>query len=180
MVRLRLRPKLKIVTAQSVTSGSVPKKLTEPIRCTIVIHGKLHSTLFFLVLPKRVKKHFRHVVKSAAPPSSCTSSSSPTSPVGDAGTSPSPTSQQPFLALPTNPIIIVPYSLFRSASVLPALSTAGGIPSPDTPCFLLPNGTLQPMTSALAAAQNEQVLKATNKGNKETPVRYVLQLSQFK
>lgn len=173
MVRLHLRPKLKIVTAQSVTSGLVPKRLTELIRCTIVIHGKFYSTCYLLTKNIKTTIHFRHVVKSAAPPSSCTSSSSPTSPVGEAGTSPSPTSQQPFLALPTNPIIIVPYSLFRSASVLPALSTAGGIPSPDTPCFLLPNGTLQPMTSALVAAQNEQVLKATNKGNKETPVRYV-------
>ncbi|XP_066143241.1 zinc finger protein ush isoform X1 [Euwallacea fornicatus] len=112
------------------------------------------------------KMHYcnsRHVVKPSAPASSCTSGSSPTSPVGEGGTSPSPTAQQPFLALPTNPIIIVPYSLFRSASVLPPLST----PSPDTPCFLLPNGTLQPMTSALAAVQSEQVLKATNKGNKE-------------
>ncbi|XP_076257012.1 zinc finger protein ush isoform X2 [Rhynchophorus ferrugineus] len=137
------------------------------------------------------KAHYcnsRHVVKQAAPASSCTSGSSPTSPVDPSAcrTPPSPTSQlpqQPFLALPTNPIIIVPYSLFRSASVLPSLSTATGIPNPDTPCFLLPNGTLQPMTSALsamttAAASNpntpaqptpDQVLKAINKTNKEEP-----------
>ncbi|XP_050302423.1 zinc finger protein ush isoform X2 [Anthonomus grandis grandis] len=128
------------------------------------------------------KMHYcnsRHVVKSTAPPSSCTSGSSPTSPVDPATcrTPPSPTAssapQQHFLALPTNPIIIVPYSLFKSASVLPSLSTATGFPSPDTPCFLMPNGTLQPMTSALTAVssnsapQGEQVLKAVNKG-KET------------
>ncbi|XP_030760714.1 zinc finger protein ush isoform X2 [Sitophilus oryzae] len=135
------------------------------------------------------KMHYcnsRHVVKQTAPASSCTSGSSPTSPSDPATcrTPPSPTPslqpQQPFLALPTNPIIIVPYSLFRSASVLPSLSTATGIPSPDTPCFLLPNGTLQPMTSALsginigslpqmpqpAQAGAEQVLKTANKGNK--------------
>ncbi|CAG9769097.1 unnamed protein product [Ceutorhynchus assimilis] len=138
------------------------------------------------------KMHYcnsRHVVKSTAPASSCTSGSSPTSPVDTSScrTPPSPSSQQiptqqPFLALPTNPIIIVPYSLFRSASVLPALSASAGIPSPDTPCFLLPNGTLQPMTSALSAAVSaaaqgqashaEQVLKAVNKANsKEVIVR---------
>lgn len=137
------------------------------------------------------KMHYcdsRHVVKPAAPPSSCTSGSSPTSPADTScRTPPSPTpqlpTQQPFLALPTNPIIILPYSLFRSASVLPALSTATGIPNPDTPCFLLPNGTLQPMTNALsgvnvaAVAQSQpnpssmdQVLKAVNKGNKESVV----------
>ncbi|KAL1513391.1 hypothetical protein ABEB36_002810 [Hypothenemus hampei] len=134
------------------------------------------------------KAHYcnsRHVVKPTAPPSSCTSSSSPTSPVDSMAcrTPPSPTSQlgpqQPFLALPTNPIIIVPYSLFRSASVLPSLSTAAGVPSPDTPCFLLPNGTLQPMTAltgvnitthAPAQSPQGQILKATNKGNKEPTV----------
>ena len=30
-----------------------------------------------------------------------------------------PVSSQPFLALPTNPIIIIPYSLIRNASVIP-------------------------------------------------------------
>lgn len=134
-------------------------------------------------------------MKPAAPPSSCTSGSSPTSPVDTSScrTPPSPTSQlppqQPFLALPTNPIIIVPYSLFRSASVLPALSTATGVPSPDTPCFLLPNGTLQPMTSALTnvtaqaqshVSQGEQVLKAANKGNKDPAVtRYYFRILEL-
>ncbi|KAJ8670575.1 hypothetical protein QAD02_001834 [Eretmocerus hayati] len=55
---------------------------------------------------------------------------------------------QPCLALPTNPILIVPYSLVRGASVL----AAPGLPAPNTPCFLLPNGTLQPMTRGLAVA----------------------------
>ncbi|XP_060517800.1 zinc finger protein ush isoform X2 [Cylas formicarius] len=125
----------------------------------------------------------RHVVKSTIPAkttSSCTSGSSPTSPVDPSTcrTPPSPTSQvpppqQPFLALPTNPIIIVPYSLFRSASVLPALSTASGLPNPDTPCFLLPNGTLAPMTSAIPPAATTvpqpEVLKSVNKA-KDLPV----------
>lgn len=30
-----------------------------------------------------------------------------------------PVNSQPFLALPTNPIIIIPYSLIRGASVIP-------------------------------------------------------------
>lgn len=109
------------------------------------------------------KAHYcnsRHMIKSTTSnpktASSCTSGSSPTSPTDTSNcrTPPSPGGQlpppqQPFLALPTNPIIIVPYSLFRSASVLPGLSPAAGIPTPDTPCFLLPNGTLQPMTTAI-------------------------------
>lgn len=125
----------------------------------------------------------RHMVKSSSMPSaktasSCTSGSSPTSPVDATScrTPPSPGSQmppqQPFLALPTNPIIIVPYSLFRSASVLPALSAAAGLPTPDTPCFLLPNGTLQPMTTALTSntqSHQPEVLKSANKP-KEAPV----------
>ncbi|XP_048518553.1 zinc finger protein ush isoform X3 [Dendroctonus ponderosae] len=122
------------------------------------------------------KMHYcnsRHVIKPTAAPSSCTSSSSPTSPADPSAcrTPPSPApQQQPFLALPTNPIIIVPYALFRSASVLPTLSTPNGVPSPDTPCFLLPNGTLQPMTSALSSVNlptQAEVLKAANKSNKE-------------
>ncbi|XP_971277.2 zinc finger protein ush isoform X2 [Tribolium castaneum] len=121
------------------------------------------------------KMHYcnsRHIVKSSAKTtSSCTSGSSPTSPVDTTcRTPPSPGSQipqQPFLALPTNPIIIVPYSLFRSASVLPGiLPSAAGLPNPDTPCFLLPNGTLQPMTQAInhnPPPQPPEVLKSVNK-----------------
>lgn len=106
------------------------------------------------------KMHYcntRHIVKptnSGPPASSVTSGSGPTSPVESSPackTPPSPASQAPgqqaLLALPTNPILIVPYSLFRGASLLPAPSV--GLPSPDTPCFLLPNGTLQPMSHAI-------------------------------
>jgi zinc finger protein ZFPM1 len=126
------------------------------------------------------KMHYcnsRHVMKGSVniaskTTSSCTSGSSPTSPVDTTcRTPPSPASQippqQPFLALPTNPIIIVPYSLFRSASVLPGLlPSAAGLPNPDTPCFLLPNGTLQPMTQAInpnPPPQQTEVLKSVNK-----------------
>lgn len=94
----------------------------------------------------------RHIVKpSSVPASSITSGSAPTSPVeSSCKTPPSPTlsaTQQALLALPTNPILIVPYSLFRGASLLPGSSM--GIPNPETPCFLLPNGQLQPMSHAM-------------------------------
>ncbi|CAG9853701.1 unnamed protein product [Phyllotreta striolata] len=121
----------------------------------------------------------RHLVKLPSAPtpkaSSSTSGSSPTSPVDNrpCRTPPSPTTQtaaqQPFLALPTNPIIIVPYSLFRNASVLPALNAASGLPAPDAPCFLLPNGTLQPMSSALANQLSQQSESHKNEKTKEPP-----------
>ncbi|CAG9825302.1 unnamed protein product [Phaedon cochleariae] len=129
------------------------------------------------------KMHYcnsRHMIKSApsAKATSSTSGSSPTSPVETTSckTPPSPSVSnaptQPFLALPTNPIIIVPYSLFRSASVLPGLSGAAGLPAPDTPCFLLPNGTLQPMTNALNSNQQNQQSEVSKLGGrpKETIV----------
>lgn len=114
------------------------------------------------------KTHYcssRHMVKpsntasnlpsSSKATSSGTSGSTPASPVDTTTchTPPSPNSslpaQQPFLALPTNPIIIVPYALFCNASVLPPRLPGTNLPSPDAPCFLLPNGTLQPMTQSL-------------------------------
>ncbi|XP_050685402.1 zinc finger protein ush isoform X2 [Leptidea sinapis] len=102
----------------------------------------------------------RQVVKPAlaARTGSVTSGSAPPSP----GTSP-PAQNQYALALPTNPILIVPYSLFRSASTLPGTT----LPDPDTPCFLLPNGTFQPISRALANSNTEgkeaEVLKSANR-----------------
>lgn len=91
---------------------------------------------------------------------SATSGSAPPSP--DA-TSPSQPQNQYALALPTNPILIVPYSLLRSASTLPGAS----LPDPDTPCFLLPNGTFQPLSRALPSTNSDskdnEVLKAVNR-----------------
>lgn len=120
------------------------------------------------------KTHYcssRHNKATSKPASSCTSESTPTSPTDPQTASPtSPTSastapQQPFLALPTNPIIIVPYSLFRGASILSGILPS--VPSANSPCFLLPNGTIQPMSQALSAptlsqTQND-VLKISNK-----------------
>ncbi|XP_023013024.2 zinc finger protein ush isoform X1 [Leptinotarsa decemlineata] len=132
------------------------------------------------------KMHYcnsRHMIKpsiSTAKTTSNNSGSSPTSPAEATSckTPPSPSTSaapnQPFLALPTNPIIIVPYSLFRSASVLPGLSPAAGMPNPDTPCFLLPNGTLQPMTNALTSnhsSQQHEVVRNANKSKEPVVIR---------
>lgn len=121
------------------------------------------------------------VVVNSKTTSSCTSGSTSTSPVDTSAcrTPPSPTSavsvQQPFLALPTNPILIVPYSVFRGASLLPGLlPTVSGLPSQDTPCFLLPNGTLQPMSQAVpsnSTSQQSEVLKSVNKSKESTNMR---------
>ncbi|XP_025270925.1 zinc finger protein ush isoform X1 [Camponotus floridanus] len=123
------------------------------------------------------KTHYcstRHVVKDTLPSSTATQASTvkaspPTS--SSPGDSPPP---QPCLALPTNPILIVPYSLFRGASVL----AAPALPAPDTACFLLPNGSLQPMTRGLASTtQNVEppVLRAANKPS--TPASVVVATS---
>ncbi|XP_041977943.1 zinc finger protein ush isoform X2 [Aricia agestis] len=103
----------------------------------------------------------RQVVKqalAAARASSATSGSAPPSP----GATP-PAQNQLALALPTNPILIVPYSILRSASTLPGTT----LPDPETPCFLLPNGTFQPISRALpninAENKEPEVLKSANR-----------------
>ncbi|KAL7298685.1 hypothetical protein TKK_0008446 [Trichogramma kaykai] len=93
------------------------------------------------------KTHYcstRHVVKDSTPTPAGLPSAKGSSPPSRAspGDSPPP---QPCLALPTNPILIVPVALVQSASLL----AAPGLPAADTPCFLMPNGTLQPMTRSL-------------------------------
>ncbi|XP_030028371.1 zinc finger protein ush isoform X2 [Manduca sexta] len=110
------------------------------------------------------KAHYcstRQVVKQALQAirsGSATSGSAPPSP----GATP-PAQNQYALALPTNPILIVPYSLLRSASTLPGTT----LPDPDTPCFLLPNGTFQPLSQALpninADGKAPEVLKSANR-----------------
>lgn len=113
-----------------------------------------------------------HLPANSKTTSSCTSGSTPASPAETTcRTPPSPNSsiasvQQPFLALPTNPIIIVPYSLFCNASVLPPRLPGTNFPNPDTPCFLLPNGTLQPMTQALNCSSVPQSSEASKTSSK--------------
>ncbi|KAM7352744.1 zinc finger protein ush isoform 2-T4 [Cochliomyia hominivorax] len=57
----------------------------------------------------------------------------------------------PFLALPTNPILIIPYSLIRSASLIagPLSSPSPNVVNTDTTCFTLDNGNLKPLATAL-------------------------------
>ncbi|XP_044742618.1 zinc finger protein ush isoform X2 [Chrysoperla carnea] len=106
--------------------------------------------------------------------SSCTSGSAPQSPIDNniCPTPPSPipqSTQSHFLALPTNPTLIIPYSLLRSASVLTG-SSAAGIPSNDAPCLYV-NGSFQLVSQAITNTKNttrnttapSEVLKAANK-----------------
>ncbi|XP_055683950.1 zinc finger protein ush isoform X2 [Lutzomyia longipalpis] len=66
----------------------------------------------------------------------------------------SPPSAQPqaYLALPTNPIVIVPCSVIRGASLLPGplTSLAQNVTNPEATCFLLQNGSLTPIAQALS------------------------------
>nr|XP_018917128.1 PREDICTED: zinc finger protein ush [Bemisia tabaci] len=94
----------------------------------------------------------RHVIKGKPPsaPSSPSDRVTPESPsIPDKAAIP----PQPILALPTNPILIVPYSLFQSASVLSG-AAAIGLPTQDTACLLLPDGTLQPMAQGILSQSN--------------------------
>lgn len=113
----------------------------------------------------------RHVIKNvigkptSAPPSPTEAKLSPS---GAGQSEPS----QPFLALPTNPILIVPYSLFQNASILSGPVTMG-LPSQDLACLLLPDGTLQPMaqgilnSSASAVGQNKQRAVTPGSGSQQ-------------
>jgi zinc finger protein ZFPM1 len=116
----------------------------------------------------------RHVVKPQPPPppqlTKTSSESAPASPLDvTSRTSPScsPPSRerrsppQPFLALPTNPILLVPYSLFQGASLLTG-AAAMGLPAPDTACLLLPNGTLQPMAQAVHTQASSKEAEVTH------------------
>lgn len=87
----------------------------------------------------------RHVIKNVLdkPTSGPPSPSEPKLSPSGAGEQ-----SQPFLALPTNPILIVPYSLFQNASILSGPVTMG-LPSQDMACLLLPDGTLQPMAQGI-------------------------------
>ncbi|XP_050439177.1 zinc finger protein ush [Adelges cooleyi] len=95
---------------------------------------------------------------------------------------PPPLSMPPtYLALPTNPVIVVPYSLVQNASVLSALSPdAGPTPPADTACILMSDGTLQPIAQALVPARFNVVTQAAadggllrpNRANSETPPEY--------
>lgn len=85
---------------------------------------------------------------------------------GSAPPSPGPTPPAASgyaLALPTTPILILPIGLLSKASTLPGTT----LPDPDTPCFLLPNGTFQPFSHALPNLPTDgkaaEVLKSANR-----------------
>ncbi|KAG8232695.1 hypothetical protein J437_LFUL011442 [Ladona fulva] len=54
--------------------------------------------------------------------------------------------QPPFVALPTNPVLLVPYAFLQSASLVVA-----GTPTPKGACILLPDGSLRPVSPPLGA-----------------------------
>ncbi|XP_073986653.1 zinc finger protein ush isoform X3 [Rhodnius prolixus] len=99
----------------------------------------------------------RHVIK----PKPISSPPSPGEMVGSGSPAEAalPPRDQPFLALPTNPILIVPYSLLQGASLFSG-AAAAGMPPTDTACLLLPDGTLQPLAQALPTrhVREEKVL----------------------
>lgn len=96
---------------------------------SVIIYCRAHKTHYCST---------RHVVKDSVPtpatPQSSVKASPPTS--SSPGDSPPP---QPCLALPTNPPIVLPYTVFRGASVL----AAPALPLPDTVYYLLPDGSCQ-------------------------------------
>lgn len=135
---------------------------------------------------KTLKAHKMHYCSSRHAKGSPTSknSSTPTSPCDSQRLSPEPQQRtktngggggQPFLLLRTNPILIVPYSLLQSASVF--TGSAPNLPSQDTACILLPNGTVQPMSNLVCNLANdkdlprslsEQVLKMKDEPRQKT------------
>lgn len=82
-------------------------------------------------------------VPTPTTPQSSVKASPPTS--SSPGDSPPP---QPCLALPTNPPIVLPYTVFRGASVL----AAPALPLPDTVYYLLPDGSYQSLSIFLTVS----------------------------
>ncbi|XP_055301401.1 zinc finger protein ush isoform X2 [Sitodiplosis mosellana] len=78
---------------------------------------------------------------------------------------------QPFLALPTTPIIIIPYSLIRGANVLPGpLSVSAGVVNPDLNCYVLQNGSLQPIAQAISMPSISERATKPSSTRAQTPV----------
>uniref|UniRef100_A0A182J9U3 Uncharacterized protein n=1 Tax=Anopheles atroparvus TaxID=41427 RepID=A0A182J9U3_ANOAO len=94
-----------------------------------------------------------HQSNNSTPKPAAAQKSGSQSPPDVPKTPPVSAAQQPFLALPTNPIIVIPYSLIRGASVIPGLlsSLAPGIANPESACFIFQNGALQPIAMSLAS-----------------------------
>ncbi|KAL7045608.1 hypothetical protein ACKWTF_002273 [Chironomus riparius] len=110
------------------------------------------------------------VIVPNAPATSISKSESQTPP--EASKTP-PTSTSPFLALPTNPIIIIPYSLIRNSSIIPGpLSSVAQVTNPDSTCFIFQNGTLQPIAYSIAPT-----VVASSSNTQQTSPRSVSQVA---
>uniref|UniRef100_A0A336M583 CSON010079 protein n=1 Tax=Culicoides sonorensis TaxID=179676 RepID=A0A336M583_CULSO len=84
---------------------------------------------------------------------------------------------QPFLALPTNPIIIVPYSILRGASVIPLTSIASNLAAnSDHTCFMLQNGSLEPIAYSLTGQVMANQMKVPSR--EPTPSNNVTALNE--
>ncbi|XP_050526953.1 zinc finger protein ush isoform X2 [Daktulosphaira vitifoliae] len=125
------------------------------------------------------KTHYcntRHVVKPT-PSISPTDERSPPSIVHQNIAVPPPPPPA-YLALPTNPVIVVPYALVQNASVLSAVSPeAGNAPPADTACIVLSDGTLQPIAQALVSAEfnlmrGTELPLRQNRTDSESPTDY--------
>lgn len=60
---------------------------------------------------------------------------------------------QPFIALPTNPVLIVPYSLIQAGNMLSSPVTSG-LNAQDGVYLLLPDGTIQMVAQSMANQAN--------------------------
>ncbi|CAB3384585.1 Hypothetical predicted protein [Cloeon dipterum] len=102
---------------------------------------------------KAHKAHYcdtRHVVKPNAPSSpanaSQASSGADLSRVGSAASpEASPAPPQAYLALPTTPVLLVPYHLVQAASLVTAPPLPAGAAHPGSACLVLLNGAVQPL-----------------------------------
>lgn len=63
------------------------------------------------------------------------------------------TPPQPFIALPTNPVLIVPYSLIQAGNMLSSPVTSG-LSAQDGVYLLLPDGTIQIVAQGMANQAN--------------------------
>ncbi|XP_059472458.1 zinc finger protein ush isoform X1 [Neocloeon triangulifer] len=103
---------------------------------------------------KAHKAHYcdtRHVVKpnaAVSPAAASQASSGPDLPRVGSASSPtsSPAPAQPYLALPTNPMLLVPYQLVQAASFVTSAALPPGVSTTNPgACLLLVNGTVQPL-----------------------------------
>lgn len=100
----------------------VPRHIELISNITVVVDIEMGTTILIIVFSKFLISFFfafpfnRTASTTPAPKSNASKSGSQSPP--ELAKSP-PVMSPPYLALPTNPIVIIPYSLIRGASVLP-------------------------------------------------------------